>query len=287
MNDNIALQDQQWDLEIKPQNNAFDLHLHDVWKYRDLLGLLVRRDFVSFYKQTILGPIWFFVQPLVTTIMFTFVFGTLAKIPTDGLPQPLFYMAGITAWNYFADCLTKTSTVFKDNADIFGKVYFPRLIMPLSIVLSNLVRFGVQFLLFMMVMIFYGIKGAHFHLTWAISLFPLVVILMASMGLGLGMIISAMTTKYRDLAFLITFGIQLLMYATPIIYPLSAAPAKYKWLIALNPMSELIETFRYGFLGKGSFSWGALGYSTIMTIAFLMVGTVIFNKVEKSFVDTV
>ncbi|WP_419803151.1 ABC transporter permease [Mucilaginibacter sp.] len=282
-----ADQHQVWDLEIKPQNSAFDLHLKDVWKYRDLLGLLVRRDFVSFYKQTILGPIWFFVQPLVTTIMFTFVFGTLAKIPTDGLPQPLFYMAGITAWNYFADCLTKTSTVFKDNADIFGKVYFPRLIMPLSIVLSNLVRFGVQFLLFIMVMIFYAVKGAHFHLTWAITLFPLVVVLMASMGLGLGMIISAMTTKYRDLAFLITFGIQLLMYATPIIYPLSAAPAKYIWLISLNPMSELIEIFRYGFLGRGSFSWGALGYSTIMTVAFLMLGTVIFNKVEKSFVDTV
>lgn len=287
MEKSLNSDNQAWDLEIKPQNSAFDLHLGDVWRYRDLLGLLVRRDFVSFYKQTILGPIWFFVQPLVTTIMFTFVFGTLAKISTDGLPQPLFYMAGITAWAYFADCLTKTSTVFKDNADIFGKVYFPRLIMPLSIVLSNLVRFGVQFSLFIVVMIFYAVKGADFHITWAILLFPLVVALMAAMGLGLGMIISAMTTKYRDLAFLITFGIQLLMYATPIIYPLNAAPAKWRWLIAANPMSQLIETFRYGFLGRGAFNWLSLGYSTVMTIAFLILGTIIFNKVEKSFVDTV
>lgn len=287
MSEDLTVDKESWDLEIKPHNNAFDLHLHDVWKYRDLLGLLVRRDFVSFYKQTILGPIWFFVQPLVTTVMFTFIFGKLAGISTDGLPQPLFYMAGITAWAYFSDCLTKTSTVFKDNADIFGKVYFPRLIMPLSIVLSNLVRFGVQFLLFLIVMAFYAYRGAAFHPTWAIFLFPVVVILMAALGLGLGMVISAMTTKYRDLAFLLVFGVQLLMYATPIIYPLSAAPAKYHWLIAANPMSELIETFRYGFLGKGSFSWSALGYSTIVTIVLLLFGTIIFNKVEKSFVDTV
>jgi len=287
MNKDLLVTDQTWDLEIKPHSSAFDLHLNDVWKYRDLLGLLVRRDFVSFYKQTILGPIWFFMQPLLTTIMFTFVFGRLAGISTDGLPQPLFYMAGITAWNYFADCLTKTSTVFKDNADIFGKVYFPRLIMPLSIVLSNLVRFGVQFLLFLVVMAFYAYHHANFHPTWAIALFPVVVILMAAMGLGAGMIISAMTTKYRDLAFLITFGIQLLMYSTTVIYPLSKANIKYRWLIAANPMTELIETFRYGFLGRGSFSWSALGYSAIVTLVFLLVGTIIFNKVEKSFVDTV
>ncbi|MVN22247.1 ABC transporter permease [Mucilaginibacter arboris] len=287
MNEKLTISNQEWDLEIKPQNSAFDLHLSDVWKYRDLLGLLVRRDFVSFYKQTILGPIWFFVQPLVTTIMFTFIFGGLAKISTDKLPPPLFYMAGITAWNYFADCLTKTSTVFRDNADIFGKVYFPRLIMPLSIVLSNLVRFGVQFLLFLLVMAYYAFHGAAFHPTWAIALFPVVVILMAAMGLGAGMIISAMTTKYRDLAFLLAFGVQLLMYATTVIYPLSAAPPKYRWLIAANPMTELIETFRYGFLGTGSFNWPALGYSTLATIVFLFLGTIIFNKVEKSFVDTV
>src|SRR3954471_11951542 len=195
INQEIAEQvkDEQWDMIIEPRNSLLDLRLKDVWQYRDLLWLLVRRDFVSFYKQTILGPLWFFIQPLLTTIMFTFVFGRLAGISTDGLPPVLFYMAGITAWNYFADCLTKTSTVFKDNANIFGKVYFPRLIMPLSIVVSNLVRFGVQFLLFLVVMIYYAIKGTAFHPTWAISLFPLVVLLMAAMGLGAGMIISAMT----------------------------------------------------------------------------------------------
>jgi lipopolysaccharide transport system permease protein len=287
MNKDLTIDNESWDLEIKPRTNAFDLHLNDVWKYRDLLGLLVRRDFVSFYKQTILGPIWFFVQPLVTTITYTFIFGNLAKISTDQLPAPLFYMAGITAWNYFSDCLTKTSTVFKDNADIFGKVYFPRLIMPLSIVLSNLVRFAVQFLLFVLVMAYYAYRGAAFHPTWAICLFPVVVILMAALGLGLGMIISAMTTKYRDLAFLLVFGVQLLQYSTTVIYPLSKVPLSYRWIIAANPMTELIETFRYGFLGTGTFSWLALSYSTIVTVVFLFLGTIIFNKVEKSFVDTV
>lgn len=277
----------EWDLIIEPRGHLFDLKLKDVWHYRDLLGLLVKRDFVSFYKQTILGPIWFFVQPLLTTIMFTFVFGRLAGLSTDGLPQPLFYLAGITAWNYFADCLTKTSTVFKDNANIFGKVYFPRLIMPLSIVVSNLVRFGVQFILFLIAIAYYAFKGPSFHPTWAITLFPLVVILMATLGLGAGMIISAMTTKYRDLAFLITFGIQLLMYATTVIFPLSAAPENYKWLIQLNPMTALIETFRYGFLGKGSFTWVSLGYASAITIGLLVFGIIIFNKVEKNFVDTV
>ncbi|RZK86599.1 MAG: ABC transporter permease, partial [Pedobacter sp.] len=252
---------QQWTIESK--SSLLDLKLKEVWAYRDLLGLLVRRDFVSFYKQTILGPLWFFIQPLFTTIIFTFIFGNLAGISTDGLPKPLFYMAGITAWNYFADCLTKTSTVFKDNANIFGKVYFPRLIMPLSIVVSNLVRFGVQMILFLIMMgYYYFVVGASFNVTWAVALFPLIVILMALLGLGTGMIISAMTTKYRDLAFLVTFGVQLLMYATTVIYPLSTAIEKYpeySWLIEYNPMTPIIETFRYGFLGEGSFSWGSLG----------------------------
>ena len=276
--------------EIAPSNSLLDLKLREVWAYRDLLVLLVRRDFVSFYKQTILGPLWFFIQPLFTTIIFTFVFGNLAGISTDGLPKPLFYMAGITAWNYFADCLTKTSSVFKDNAAIFGKVYFPRLIMPLSIVVSNLVRFGVQLLLFFLFMAYYAFNGAHFEPTWAILLFPIVVILMALLGLGLGMIISAMTTKYRDLSFLISFGVQLLMYATTVIYPLSAAIEKYpkySWLIEFNPMTSLIETFRYGFLGNGAFSWTYLGYTSVLTFAILIVGIITFNKVEKNFVDTV
>jgi lipopolysaccharide transport system permease protein len=276
--------------EIAPSSNLFDLKLKEVWAYRDLLVLLVRRDFVSFYKQTILGPLWFFIQPLFTTIIFTFIFGNLAGISTDGLPKPLFYMAGITAWNYFADCLNKTSTVFRDNASIFGKVYFPRLIMPLSIVVSNLVRFGVQMLLFLILMLYYYLNGAQFNISWAISLFPLIVVLMALLGLGAGMIISAMTTKYRDLAFLVGFGVQLLMYATTVIYPLSTAIEKYpkySWLIEYNPMTAIIETFRYGFLGEGSFSWVNLGYATSVTAIFLIVGIVVFNKVEKTFVDTV
>lgn len=279
-----------WDLEIKPHNQLLDLHLKDVWHYRDLLSLLVRRDFVSFYKQTILGPVWFFIQPLFTTIIFTFVFGNLAQISTDGLPQPLFYLAGITAWNYFAECLTKTSTVFKDNANIFGKVYFPRLIMPLSIVVSNLIKFGVQMLLFLLLMAYYYFNNAHLHPNFHLLLFPLLVLLMAGLGLGLGMIISALTTKYRDLAFLVTFGVQLLMYATTVIYPLSTAIEKYPkyaWIIKYNPMTPIIETFRYGFLGNGSFSWHSLLYCAITTIIILIFGIIIFNKVEKTFVDTV
>jgi lipopolysaccharide transport system permease protein len=278
---------QQWDIKIKPQNNLFTLHLRDIWNYRDLLWMLVRRDFVTFYKQTILGPLWFFIQPLLTTLMFTLIFGKMGGFSTEGLPKPLFYLAGITAWNYFADCLTKTATVFRDNANIFGKVYFPRLVMPLSITLSNLVRFAVQFLLFLIAIMYYAIIGTKFHLTWAISLFPLIVLLMAGIGLGAGMIISAMTTKYRDLAFLLTFGVQLLMYATPVIYPLSSVSNKYRELIELNPMTPIIETFRYGFLGKGSFSWFALGYSGGITLFSLIAGIIIFNKVEKNFVDTV
>lgn len=277
----------EWDLVIEPQSSLFELHLKDVWRYRDLLWLLVKRDFVSFYKQTILGPLWFFIQPLFTTIIFTFVFGNLAGLSTDGLPQPLFYMAGITAWNYFADCLTKTSTVFRDNAQIFGKVYFPRLIMPLSIVVSNLVRFGVQMLLFFMMIGYYAFTGAAFHSNSFVLLFPILVLLMALLGLGLGLIITALTTKYRDLAFLITFGVQLMMYATTVIYPLSAAPANYKWLVELNPMTGIIEAFRYGFLGQGVLTWQSLGYSVIVTLVSLVLGVIIFNKTEKTFVDTV
>lgn len=277
----------EWDLIIEPQSSLLELNLKDVWRYRDLLWLLVKRDFVSFYKQTILGPLWFFIQPLFTTIIFTFIFGKLAGLSTDGLPQPLFYMAGITAWNYFADCLTKTSTVFRDNANIFGKVYFPRLIMPLSIVVSNLVRFAVQMILFFMMLGYYAYTGANFHLNATVLLFPVLVLLMALLGLGLGLIITALTTKYRDLAFLITFGVQLMMYATTVIYPLSAAPSAYKWVIELNPMTGIIEAFRYGFLGEGSLTPQTLGYSVIFTLVSLFLGVIIFNKTEKTFVDTV
>jgi lipopolysaccharide transport system permease protein len=277
----------EWDLTIEPQNSLFDLNLKDVWRYRDLLWMFVKRDFVSFYKQTILGPLWFFIQPLFTTIIYTFIFGGLANLSTDSLPQPLFYMAGITAWNYFSDCITKTSTVFKDNANIFGKVYFPRLIMPLSIVASNLVRFAVQMLLMIIMMGYYSWNGAKFHITWAIALFPLLVILMALLGLGLGLIITALTTKYRDLAFLVTFGIQLLMYTTTVIYPLSSAPAKYKTMISLNPMTGIIECFRFAFLGQGQLTWNTIGYSIIFTLISLILGIIIFNKTEKTVIDTI
>jgi lipopolysaccharide transport system permease protein len=278
---------ENWDLIIEPQTSLFDLNLKDVWRYRDLLWMFVKRDFVSFYKQTILGPLWFFIQPLFTTITYTFIFGGLANLSTDDLPQPLFYMAGITAWNYFSDCITKTSTVFKDNANIFGKVYFPRLILPLSIVASNLVRFAVQMLLMIIMMFFYYYKGASFHVTWAILLFPILVLLMALLGLGLGLIITALTTKYRDLSFLITFGVQLLMYTTTVIYPLSSAPEKYKSLISLNPMTGIIECFRFALFGQGFLTINSMAYSTIFTFISLVIGVLIFNKTEKTFVDTV
>ena len=284
------LNEDSWDLEIIPENNILDLKLKDIWRYRDLLILLVRRDFVSFYKQTILGPLWFFIQPLFTTIIYTYVFGNLAAIPTDGLPQPLFYLAGITAWNYFADCITKTSTVFTANAGLFGKVYFPRLIVPLSIVVSNLIRFGVQMALFVLMMITYWLKGAHFNLNAYVLLTPFLLILMAMLGLGLGMIISAMTTKYRDLTFLITFGIQLMMYLTTVIYPLSVVEAKYpkyQWLVKYNPLTSIIECFRYGFLGRGTFTITSLVITTIITTAILLLGIITFNRVERNFIDTV
>lgn len=277
----------QWDLIIEEKTSLFDLQFKDVWRYRDLLLMFVKRDFISFYKQTILGPLWFFIQPIFTTLVFTFVFGNLAGISTDGLPQYLFYLSGITAWNYFSDCLTKTSTVFKDNANIFGKVYFPRLIMPLSIVVSNLVRFGVQFILLLIMMSYFSYKGADFGITYGILFFPFLIILMALLGLGLGLIITAMTTKYRDLTFLVTFGVQLLMYGTTVIYPLSAAPEQYKSIIELNPMTGIIEAFRFSLLGKGEFTLWSIGYSTIFTIVVMIMGVIIFNKTEKNFVDTI
>ncbi|MFS2187550.1 ABC transporter permease [Mucilaginibacter sp. Mucisp84] len=284
------LHPEKWDIEINAKGSLLDLKLKEVWHYRDLLVLLVRRDFISFYKQTILGPVWFFIQPVITILFYTLIFGNLAGIPVDGLPKPLFYLAGTIIWNYFADCLNKTSTVFKDNAGILGKVYFPRLIMPLSIVLSNLIRFAVQFLLFIILYIIFILKGEHIVPNIAALLLPLLIIMIASLGLGLGMIISAVTTKYRDIAFIVTFGVPLLMYATTVIYPLSVAQAKYpkySWLIKFNPITAVIETIRYGLLGKGSFSWELLSYSIISTVLILLIGIVIFNKVEKTFVDTV
>lgn len=283
--------EQHWDLVIKGHASLFDLKFGDVWRYRDLLRMFVKRDFISFYKQTILGPMWFFIQPIFTTVVFTFVFGNLAGIGVEGIPKPLFFLCGITAWNYFSECLVKTSTVFRDNANIFGKVYFPRIIMPLSIVVSNLVRFGVQLsLLLLMMAYYYFFKEASFGFSVGMLCFPLLIVIMAALGLGTGLIISAMTTKYRDLAFLVSFGVQLLMYATTVIYPLSLARTKYPdfaWLIELNPMTGVIEAFRYALLGKGEFTLGSIGYSAGITLIVLVLGVIIFNKTERNFVDTI
>jgi len=281
---------QNWTEEITPQNSLFDLKLKEVWRYKDLLAMFVKRDFVTFYKQTILGPLWFFVQPLLTSIMFLIIFGKVANIGTDEVPKMVFYLSGVTLWNYFSECLNKTATVFKDNANIFGKVYFPRLIMPLSIVVSNLVRFCIQFLLFILIWAWHYFKGYNLHPNWSILLVPYLLLLMAILALGAGMIISSLTTKYKDLIFLLTFGVQLLMYATPIIYPLSTLEKNAKalaWIIKANPLSAIVETFRYGFTGSGNFSWMMLSYSSVFAILLLIIGTLIFNKVEKDFMDTV
>ncbi len=286
MNNNTE-QEEDWDLVIEPQNNLLDLKLREVWRYRDLLMLFVRRDIVSFYKQTILGPLWFFLQPIFTTLVYIFIFGRLAGISTDGLPQPLFYIAGITAWNYFADCLNKTSTVFRDNAAIFGKVYFPRIVMPLSIVLSNLLRFGIQMILFVIIYLYYQFLGTPLKIDFHILLFPIFVLFMAMQGLGLGMIVSAMTTKYRDLIFLLTFGVQLLMYATTVIYPLSSLSGKLYFWISINPMTYIIEGIRRSLLGTGVLDLYTFCYAFISSSIILILGLLIFNKVEKSFVDTI
>lgn len=272
--------------QINSQHSLFNLKLKDTWAYRDLLWLLVHRDFVSFYKQTVFGPLWFVIQPVLTTIIYTFIFGA-AGISTDGVPRPLFYLAGITVWNFFADCLTKTSTVFKDNSNIFSKVYFPRLILPLSIVFSSLIRFGVQFILFLIVILYYISNNANVNPNSCILLMFVLIPLLGLLGLGLGMIISAMTAKYRDLSFLVTFGIQLLMYGSGVIIPLAAMSPKYQLLIQANPVTNIIETFRYAFLGKGAFTINGILYTALCTLLTLIAGLVIFNRVEKNFVDTV
>lgn len=277
-----------WDIIILPKRNLFSINFKDIWKYRDLLRMFVKRDFVTIYKQTMLGPLWFFIQPIFTALIYTFIFGKFAGISTDGLPKILFYLSGTICWNYFADCFNKTSTVFKDNQNIFGKVYFPRLIAPLSIVVSGLLKLGVQLFLLIAILLYYHFfTGIQLQFNIELFLFPYLIILMAALSLGLGMIITSLTTKYRDLVFLLQFGVQLLMYATPIIYPLSSVPEKYKWLIILNPMTSIIETFKYGVLGVGTFSWIYLAYTTLFTIFVLILGTIIFNKTEKTFMDTV
>ena len=278
---------QIWTEEIKSETPLFSINFREIWHYRDLLLMLVKRDFITFYKQTILGPLWFIIQPLLTTVIFIVIFGNIAKISTDGIPKLAFYLAGITIWNYFSDSLTKTSSVFTSNASIFGKVYFPRLIMPFSIVTSSLLKFAVQFTLFILVVLYYTFVKHSIQPNWWILFTPILIFLMAIFALGVGMIFSSLTTKYKDLSFLITFGIQLFMYITPVAYPSSALPEKFQVLGKINPLSSIFECFRYAYLGNGTFSVSDLAISTLTIIILFFVGVFIFNKVEKSFMDTV
>ena len=284
------MSDKNWDLIIQNKSSLFRLDLHEVWRYRDLLRMYVKRDIITFYKQTILGPMWFFIQPIMTTIMFMFVFGGIAGISTDGVPQAVFYLAGLVCWNYFADCLTKCSDTFNANQQIFGKVYFPRLIVPFSIVISNMVKMGIQLVLFLVVYAYYFIVLGTFEINWTIVLFPVLLLMLASLGLGFGLVISSLTTKYRDLRFLITFGVQIWMYATPVIYPLSVMKQNYPdkiWVIVANPLTAIIETFKFGFTGVGVFEWNYLLYSFVMSIAVLLLGIIVFNRVQKNFMDVI
>lgn len=277
----------QWDLIIRPQRGWWDLRLGQLWRYRDLIMLFVWRDFVAVYKQTVLGPLWHILQPLLTTITFTVIFGRVAKLPTDGRPQFLFYMAGTVIWSYFAACLTKTSQTFILNAALFGKVYFPRLVVPISILISNLIAFAIQFVLFLGLLAFYAIRGADVcPNSWAL-LSPALLLMMAGLGLGFGIIVSSLTTRYRDLQQLVTFGVQLLMYATPVVYPISSVPDRYRWLILANPMAPIIETFRYAFLGAGTVKAVYLITSFCTMAVVLLAGVLLFTRVERTFMDTV
>ncbi len=278
---------QQWDFRITPASAWFNFNWKELYRYKDLLWLFVRRDFVTVYKQTILGPLWFFIQPILTTIIFTVVFDGIAGISTDGVPPVLFYMSGVIAWNYFAECLNKTSNVFTVNASIFGKVYFPRLIVPVSIVISGLLKLAIQLVLLMAIWLYFYKQSAPIELNEFILLLPFLVILMAGLGLGAGIIISSLTTKYRDMQFLVMFSVQLLMYASPVIYPLSSVSGKLKLVILANPMTSVIETFRYMFLGKGLFEWVYLAYTSGFVCVLLIAGIIVFTRVEKNFMDTV
>lgn len=278
---------EHWDLIIKPKNKWYDIDLKAIWRYRDLLLLLVRRDFVAVYKQTILGPLWLFIQPIIMAYIYSFIFGRIARISTDGIPPILFYMAGITLWTYFADCLNKTSNTFVANAGVFGKVYFPRLIMPLSILVSNLIKLGIQLLIFIILWVYFISSSSiqpHWEYLW---LLPILIILMAGLGFGFGILISSLTTKYRDLVFLIGFGVQLLMYGSSVIMPISAMSPKIQQIMLYNPLTSIIEAFKFIFLGNGYFSPGGLTYALGFMLVLIAFAIMIFNKVEKSFMDTV
>jgi len=281
------ISDKAWDLIIRPQRDWWDLHLDELWRYRDLVWLLVRRDFVAYYKQTILGPLWYIIQPVLTTVVFTVIFGNIAKLSTDGLPPFLFYMAGNTVWSYFSACLVSTSTTFTANAGIFGKVYFPRLSIPVSVVISNLISFAIRLAIFLLFLVYFMLTGAGIHPNWWMLSLPLLALIMALMGLGLGIIISSLTTKYRDLQQLVSFGVTLLMYATPVIYPLSTLQGGWRWVMMANPMTPIVEVFRLAFLGVSAIDPEWLLYSAAFTGIVFLAGALIFNHVENTFMDTV
>jgi lipopolysaccharide transport system permease protein len=284
---NMAKDIEGFDLVVTPRKHLFDINLYDIIRYRDLLMMFVKRDIITVYKQTILGPTWFFLQPILTMLTYVVIFGQLAGLSTDSLPPALFYISGIIFWNYFSDCFTKTSDTFIINSGIFGKVYFPRLIVPLSIVISSLLKFLIQSGLFIILFLYYYFKLGTIHPNATAFLIPVYILLMAGLGLGLGIIFTSLTTKYRDLKFLLQFGIQLMMYASPIIYPMNSVSGKLAIILKLNPVTHIIEGFKYGMLGQGQFSWLGLAYSTGVMLVLLLIGVVIFNKTEQNFMDTV
>lgn len=278
---------ERWSLIIKPRARFFELNLRDLWRYRDLAGLFVRRDFVATYKQSVLGPLWFLIQPTISTLIFLIVFGRIAHLSSDGIPRVLFYFSGSIIWQYFATILTKTSDSFVANAAIFGKVYFPRLIAPLSVVLSNLMTFAIQFLLFLIILFFFLATGTTLRPNLWILTLPILIAFMAALGLGLGVIVSSLTTKYRDLRQLVTFGVQLWMYITPVVYPLSQVPPKWRWVVSLNPMSSVLEAFRYAFTGGGTIQPLYIATGAAITIVALLVGLGLFSRVERNFMDVI
>ena len=283
----MQLEKEAWTSVIRPTNGWFNVNLKELWQYRDLIAMFVKRDFVAVYKQTILGPVWFFLQPLFTTIVFTIVFGQIANLPTNGIPQILFYMSGTVMWNYFAACLNTTATTFTANAGIFGKVYFPRLVTPISVVLTQMMTFGIQLILFVVIWLYFMASGTAIHPNGWILLTPCLLLQMACLGLGCGIIVSSLTTKYRDLSLLVTFGVQLWMYATPVVYPLSMVTGKLALLMAMNPMSAIVELFRYAFLGGTLLPLWYWGISLGLTVLILLTGIILFSKIEKNFMDTV
>lgn len=278
---------EQWTIEIRPASGWFDIHLGELWRYRDLALLFVRRDFIAIYKQTILGPLWYLLQPLMTTAVFAIIFNKVARLPTDGLPPVLFYLSGVVVWRYFADCLQKTANTFVGNAHLFGKIYFPRLMVPISVVLSNLISFAIQMLLLACVWLYFLGEGAVIRLGASTLMLPLLVAQMAALGLGCGIIVSSLTTKYRDLAQLVGFGVQLWMFVTPVVYPASAVPEEWRWCVLLNPMAPIVETFRSMIFGVGLVDTSAIFISVLTTMVILVLGIALFTRVEKNFMDTV